>query len=64
MSLPTSGLPERAEKRRRERQETRERNLSVKRRRALAFLGSLPTKTLVAVHKAAKQFHEQNTTTP
>ena len=56
-----TGLAERAEQRRREQRETRDRNLSVKRRRAIAFLGSLPTKTLIAVYKAAKQF---NTTTP
>jgi hypothetical protein len=59
------GLAERAEQRRRDRLATRAGNLSRQRVRALRFLASLPTKTLVAVHKAAKQFHEQqNADTP
>ncbi len=60
----SSGLAKRAEQRRRAREATTNRNLSSRpRARALAFLQSLPTKHLIAVHRAAKQFIEKQNTT-
>lgn len=65
-----AGLAERAEKRRRERGTLAALKMRVRdypkdeqkaRHRALVFLSTLPSKSLVAVHKAALQFH-QNTT--
>ena len=67
--LKIDGLAERAAKRRRERGTLAALRLRVRdypkdeqkaRHRAMVFLSTLPTKTLVAVHKAAIQFHESN----
>lgn len=59
--MKAAGLAQRAEQRRRSRPSTA--NLIPgppgPRKQALAYLSRLPTKTLVAVHKAAVQFHEQ-----
>ena len=72
--LKIAGLAERAEQRRRERYLLRDMRRPVSdylkdeqkaRHRATVFLATLPTKTLIAVHKAAVQFHEQQQkTTP
>lgn len=56
--MKRSGLAERAEQRRREKAA----RVSGPRKEALRYLRSLPTKTLLAVHRAAVQFHENNTT--
>ena len=67
------GLAERAEQRRRERGTLAALKRKVSdyprdeqkaRHSAIVFLTTLPTKTLIAVHKAAVQFHENQTTAP
>jgi len=70
--LTIQGLAERAAQRRRDRRTLNALKRSVSdypkneqraRHAAITYISTLPTKTLVAVHRAAVQFHEQQNTT-